>query len=133
MWLMPISLAIYPSRTVTDPDGVEWTIAIARGNQWAGWGWLNFLEESWITDIAPVHLPLYLLALPSVATRWSSYYLRRRTDWQVTVRRGSHDNGQAARDALIAEVHPSREAAAERGERLAGVIGQGEISQLLPA
>jgi hypothetical protein len=132
MWSMPISLTLHPSRTVTDPDGAKWTVAVARGNQWPGWAWLNWLEGwGWAGDAAPVALALGLLALPSVTARWLGYRLRRRTDWRVTVRRGEHTDEQATREAVINELHPSKEAAAERGEQLAALIGRGETVEAL--
>jgi hypothetical protein len=116
---------------VRDPDGAEWTITIARGNQWPGWEWWNFLEGlGWGGDSAWGALALGLIAAPSIAARWVSYHLRRRTDWRVTIRPGAHSAGQAVRGAILNEEYPSKSAAAERAEQLVATVMKEGIDEL---
>jgi hypothetical protein len=131
--MAPIPFTLEPSRVVRDPHGAEWTISIARGNQWPGWRWLNFLEGfGWAADSAPVYVIIHLPAVPFIVARWLSYHLRRRTDWRVTIRPGIHSGDQAVRGAVLNEEYPSKSAAAQRAEQLVAKVvkeGVGELTR----
>jgi hypothetical protein len=135
--MAPIPFTLEPSRTVRDQHGAEWTISVARGNQWPGWRWLNFLDGfGWAADSAPVYLVLHLPAVPSVVARWLSYHLLRRTDWRVTIRPGTHSADQAVRGAVLNEEYPSKSAAVERAQQLVVEVlkkGVGELTCPGPA
>jgi hypothetical protein len=120
------------SQIVRAPDGRNWTITIQRGNAWQPWPWFEAFStatqtagDTLVGTLVLLPLPA-LLAAPAVLGRWVVYKLRRRTDWRVTVRLGSHYSG-ARRGAVLDELHQHKAAAAARAEELRGRYQAGAV------
>ena len=121
-----------PSQIVRAPDGRNWTITIQRGNAWQPWRWFDRFstgiemgQDTLIGIVVALALP-GLLAAPPVLGRWAVYKLRRRTDWRVTVRPGSHYSG-ARRGAVLDELHQHKAAATARAEELRDLYQAGAV------
>jgi hypothetical protein len=120
------------SQIVRASDGRNWTITIQRGNAWQPWPWFETFSDSALSAgdtlvgmLLGWSLPV-LLAGPPILGRWLVYKLRRRTDWRVTVRPGSHYSG-ARRGSVLDELHQHKAAAAARAEELRDLYQAGAV------
>jgi hypothetical protein len=120
---------ILKAQPVQGPDGADWTVSIARGNQWKGWKWTENVDALAENDgSSGVGLVLQVLLLPSgLAAMYCfvTYHLVRRRDWRVTIRKGVHTADRARRDAVYDERCETKQAAAERAQVVLAHIRHG--------
>ena len=123
-------------RWVRSPDGADWHVHVARGNQWQGWTRLNRLEDDVLVPVGLVSVwPLLLAMLPNVAPalwRWATHVANRRTDWLVSVRPANEFWGRATYRAVLVEVVDGRQAAVARAEDLIGTIEKTGVPKSTP-
>jgi hypothetical protein len=114
-------------RAVRAPDGSEWTVHVARGNQWQGWRRVNRVNDNPLTAIPvldAVGLFAYLVNVPPSLYRWVVHVMGRRTDWLVAVRPGGSIWGRLAYDWVLLEAVPGRPAAVARAEAVMQMIAR---------